>query len=246
MFNSNLEGTFKLFGLQHLLAILVSACVVGLVVLFKHQLRKPWLYDKVRIGLAVFIILQEISVHLFRYFSGTWSLKTSLPAHLCSFAIFSTAYILVKENKQYFLSTFFVMMIGATLAIATPDVEYGFPHFRFIQFFISHGFLIVNFVFILLVMDYQKDMRYRYLLNNLVALFIFAILSFCVNVIVDGNYMFLMRKPDQETALDLFGEHPWYLLNILWLAVPLLFHLFYMPFFIKSFYLRKDAFTLAE
>jgi len=142
------------------------------------------------------------------------------------------------------------MMIGATLALLTPSIEggFGFPHYRYFQFFTSHGLIMINFTFILFVMDYQKEMKYKYLLYNFVALAAFAAIDLVVNLLVDGNYMYLMEKPGPNTAFDLFGDHPWYLINIFIFGIPVFFHLYYLPFFIKYLVLkhRKNKLQTAK
>lgn len=35
-----------------------------------------------------------------------------------------------------------------------------------------------------------------------------------MNLIVDGNYMFLKNKPSSNSLLDFLGPHPWYVLSL--------------------------------
>jgi hypothetical integral membrane protein (TIGR02206 family) len=50
-----------------------------------------------------------------------------------------------------------------------------------------------------------------------------------VNYITGGNYMFLARKPDTASLLDVLGPYPWYLLSLEAVAL-VLFLLLYAPF----------------
>lgn len=236
MFDPSLAGTFESYSPSHLIAVALIAIAITLVIVFREQLKTPILFNRFRIGLGVVILLQELSLNLYRIASGQWMLSTSLPLQLCGLAVLSSAYVLFSQDKKYFYYTFFVMMIGASLAVLTPAVEenLGFPHYRFFQYFFSHGMILVNFTFILFVMDYQKDMKYRYLLMNFVSLAGFALFNLVVDLLTGGNYMYLMGKPGPNTAFDLFGEHPWYLLNIFLFGIPIFFHLFYLPFFIRN------------
>ena len=172
-----------------------------------------------------------------------WVIATSLPLQLCGLAMIITSLILITENEKIFQSTFFIMMIGAFLAVVTPAVEknFGFPHYRFIQFFVGHGMILVNFTFMLFVMEFQADIKYKHVLHNVVTLLALALFNLIVNVITGGNYMYLMGKPGENTAFDLFGEHPWYIINILLFGIPIFFHMFYAPFFIRDLRRRKLA-----
>jgi hypothetical integral membrane protein (TIGR02206 family) len=172
---------------------------------------------------------------------GEWTLAESLPLHLCGLAMIITSYILFKESKKVFVNTFFILMIGATMAVLTPAVEndLGFPHYRYFQFFFGHGMIMINFTFMLFVMDFYKEIKYKHLLNNFFTVIIFAVFNLVVNLLTGGNYMYLMGKPGEGTAFDLFGEHPWYVINILIFGIPIFFHLFYVPFFVRNILNKK-------
>lgn len=236
MFNQDLAGTFESFTIQHLIAVLIVFTAVGLVIGFRDKLKEKKYYNFFRYAFVIITIGQEVSLSFFRISMGEWMLSTSLPLHLCGLAMIFTSIILITENKKVFTSTFFIMMIGATLAILTPAVEdgYGFPHYRFIQFFLGHGMILVNFSFALFVMDYYKEIRYKHLLHNLFTVLVVATFDLIVNVLTGGNYLYLMAKPGPNTAFDLFGDHPWYLINIFLFGIPVFFHIFYLPFLIRN------------
>lgn len=242
MFNENLKDTFFLFSEQHLLASGFVFLIVALIILNRSNLRNSKYFNHIRIGMAIFALSQELILNVYRVAMGEWSLSTSLPFQLCGLAVITSSLILITKSKKVFLNTFFIMMIGATMALLTPGIEssLGFPHFRFFQYFSAHGMIVINFSFVLFVMDYQKYVKYKTILNNFFTLAILAIIMLGINLLVDGNYMYLMHKPYGDTAFDLFGAHPWYLLNILLFGVPILFHVFYIPFFIRD-YRRKRA-----
>jgi len=96
---------------------------------------------------------------------------------LCGLAVITSSVVLFTKSEKLFQNTFFIMMIGATLALITPGIEknLGFPHFRFFQFFIGHGLIVINFAFILFVMGFQEKFHYRLLLNNFVTLAALAV-----------------------------------------------------------------------
>ena len=245
MFNPDLAGTFKVFSLQHLIASSIVFLIVALVIINKEKLRDERYFNKFRIGFAVITLGQEVVLNIYRIAMGEWMISTSLPFQLCGLAVITSSVVLLTQNEKIFRNTFFIMMIGATMAILTPGIEnaLGFPHFRYFQFFTSHGMILVNFAFILFVMNFQKDFKYKLLLNNFVVVSGLAIVMLLINLAVDGNYMYLMGVPYEGTAFDLFGPHPWYLLNILLIGIPVLFHLFYLPFLIRNFRRKRKLIT---
>jgi len=243
MFDSSLENTFVTFGPSHLIAVSIVFSLIALIIVNKDRLAASPRLNLLRYTLIGLTLGQELSLNIYRIAVGQWELSTSLPLHLCGLGILSTSIILITKSEKLFLNVFFIMMIGATMALLTPGIEYGlgFPHFRFFQFFISHGLIVINFTVILFVFDFQRNVRYRHLLNNLVVLLGLAIVLLGVNLLIDGNYMYLLAKPGEGTAFDLFGDWPWYIVNIFLFGIPIFFHIFYLPFFIRDYRRRKQA-----
>jgi len=241
MFNPNLENTFVSFGLSHMIAVMVVFSIIALIIVNRVKLRESNYFNIMRFTLATLIILQEISLSMYRISVGQWELGTSLPFHLCGLGVLSSAYILVTKNEKLFQNIFFIMLIGAVMALLTPSIEYnlGFPHYRYFQFFVSHGLIAINFTFILFVFNFQEHIRYKHLLNNFVALIVIAAIMLGVNLLTNGNYLYLMGKPGEGTALDIFGQWPWYVFNILIFGIPIFFHIFYVPFFIRDYRRKK-------
>lgn len=241
MFNEQLKNTFTMYSSSHLIALAITIFIIALIIINQSKIRNSKYLNKIAIALATFTILQELSVNLWRIAFNEWALSTSLPLHLCGLGVLSSSYILVKKDETLFHHIFFVMLIGAFLALVTPSIDgsYGFPHFRFIQFFVAHAMIVINFTFILFIYDFQRNFRYKHLLTNAISLIIIAAIIFPINLLLDGNYLFLMAKPGEGTAFDLFGEWPFYLINILIFGIPVFFHIFYLPFFIKAIYLKR-------
>lgn len=243
MFNPDLKETFVTFGPTHVFAVLIVFTIIGLVIYNKDRIRDSRYVNHIRITLVVLTLGQELSLNIYRIIRGEWVIATSLPLQLCGLGILTTSYLLLTKNEKLFQKIFFVMLIGATMALITPGIEdnLGFPHYRYFQFFTSHGLIVINFTFLLFVYNWQKNIRYKMLLSNFVTLLVIALVLLVVNLITGGNYMYLMAKPGEGTAFDLFGEWPWYLLNIFLFGIPVFFHLFYVPFFIRDYRRQKQA-----
>jgi len=241
MFNADLENTFVNFSLQHGLAVLVVFSLIALIYLNKEKLKEEKRFNRWRYILAFLTIGQEISLNIFRIVNGEWSIQESLPLQLCGLGVILSATVMITKSKKIFVNTFFILMIGAVMAILTPALEdgLGFPHYRYFQYFTSHGLILLNFTFILFVMDYVNDFKYKHILNNFIVLLVIAIFALLIDLITGGNYLYLMEKPGEDTAFDLFGEHPWYIINIFIFGIPIFFHLFYLPFFLRKMRIKK-------
>ena len=92
----------------------------------------------------------------------------------------------------------------------------------------------------LFVWQWHKDVRYKTIYVNLVTFLGIAVVLLGVNLITGGNYMYIMGPPHGETAITLvFGPYPTYIINIFLFGIPVIFHLFYIPFFIRDLGAKK-------
>ena len=228
---------FVLFSKTHF-AALATILFLNVVIFFmRKHIRKTVLKDIIRYGLGITLIAQEISLNLFRYWNGTWSFATSLPLHLCGFAVICCAIIALTKNEKLYSVVYFWGIGGATMALITPDLStYGFPHFRFYQFFISHGLIVTTILYMTFIEQYRPTIKsFR---KSFVTLNLLLIPIGLVNYLTGGNYFFIARPPQTASLIDLLGPWPFY---ILWFEVLglVLFALCYIPFAIKDIRARR-------
>ena len=124
--------------------------------------------------------------------AGIFELATSLPFELCTISLLLASIMIVTKSYRIYEIVFFTGIIGASQAILTPNLQYAFPHFRFIEYFIAHILLIWAPLFMTWVEGYRPTLqsikRTMIFLNILIPLVSF------VNYKTGGNYMFLAHK----------------------------------------------------
>lgn len=236
MFNETLQHTFEIFTWMHFAPVLIIFTICALIIKYQQKLREKRYFNFLRYGLAVLILLQEVSLQIYRLSMGIWDVSISLPLQLCSVGVIMTAILLITKNEKLFQRFIFILFIGASLALITPGITsgYGFPHYRYFQFFVSHGLIVINLTVLLFVFEYQKNIVYKHLLYNFITLLGLVIVVLIVNVLTGGNYMYIMEKPAPGTLFDQLAPHPYYILQIFFFGIPIFFHLFYLPFFIRN------------
>lgn len=189
---------------------------------------------KVRIILAMVLILSEISLHIWLWRVGEWTIQYSLPFHLSSISIILSAALLLTKSSQLFEITYFAGVGSALQAMITPDLNvYTFPHFRYVHFFISHGGIVVANMFFIFVEQYKpklKSIWKAFLYLNLYTCFVFLL-----NYFVHGNYMYISEKPINPSILDYFGRWPYYLIPLEFIAL-ITFFILYLPFGISDYF----------
>lgn len=137
---------FKLFSAEHIAAIGVLVMVYTIIYISREKLLRNERLDKIlRYSIAAALYLQEISLHIWRLWSGTWSAGSTLPFHLCGLMVVLCPLMLVTRSYKLYELIYLIGMAGATQAILTPDLgAFGFPHYRYYQFFTSHGLIVLS------------------------------------------------------------------------------------------------------
>ncbi|SDC25262.1 conserved hypothetical integral membrane protein TIGR02206 [Paenibacillus sp. UNCCL117] len=229
--SSKSDIAFELFGFAHAGSWLILVVVLLVLALFRDAIRQePW-NNLVRYGLAAVLMACEAALQVWSVAEGVWDWRHSLPMQLCSITLILSALMLWRRSYRLFEFVYFAGIAGALQALATPDLDYGFPHVRFLLFMTAHTGIIAASVYMAIVEGYRP--KFRTIGIAMLWLNGFALLAFGVNILTGGNYMFLMRKPIGGSLLDVLGPWPWYLLAME-MAAALIFVLLYMPFALLS------------
>lgn len=223
---------FVLFGPAHLASILV----IGVFILFLTRFKgtSETTREKVRWTLAILIWTAESSWHIWNLAIGTWTIQTMLPLHMCSVLIWLTGFMLIFKNYSIYEFVYFLGIGGALQALLTPDVGiYGFPHFRYIQTFMSHGLLVGAGVYMTVVEGFRPT--WKSILRIFVIANIYMVIVFFINTAIGSNYLMINGKPSMASILDLLPAWPLY---IPWLEVIAMVTclLLYLPFIIKDWF----------
>jgi hypothetical integral membrane protein (TIGR02206 family) len=226
-------GDFAPFSYSHLSALgVILVLNILMVIWFKknhdEQTEKWFAY-----GLAALLILQEISLNVWRLMTNQWSAATSLPLHLCGVAVILSAILLVTLNYQLYEIVYFWGFGGAIQALMTPDIgRFSYPHFRFFQFFVSHGAIVTATVFATFIRGYRPYPRS--ILRVFIITNIYLVCMAGFNYLVDGNYLFICHKPETASLIDYLGPWPYYILSLEGVGL-VSFLIYYSPFAIKDY-----------
>ncbi len=228
---------FILFGPGHLIALAIIA-LVNISFLFWRR-SGELARRRFRYGLAGLLLLDEMAWHAWNLYTGQWTIQTMLPLHLCSVFVFLSAWMLISKNRAIYPFAYFLGISGALQALLTPDAgAYGFPHFRAFQVMISHGAIVTAAIYMTLVEGFRpfwKDTVRVFVISNIYMLFVGLI-----NFLIGSNYLFIARKPDTASLLDVLGPWPWYILAIEAIGF-LMILILYSPYALKDWFNRRKA-----
>ncbi len=224
-------GAFELFGSAHLVA-LALVLLINLVIVASRKRFTDLGKKRFRFGLAALLVINELAFHLWNYSIGQWTIQTMLPLHLCSVLVWVSAYMLLTRSYSIYEFAYFLGIGGAIQALLTPDAGiYGFPHFRFFQTIISHGAIVTAAIYMTLVEGYRPYW------SSLVRVAIWGNIYMAavgiVNWLVGSNYLFIARKPDTASLIDMLGPWPWYIISLEVVAILMCLAL-YLPYVLRD------------
>lgn len=221
-------GDFNLFSISHINALLTLLLMNILMVYIIRKTQSEKISNIIRITLAIILLIQELSLSIWRLSYGEWRVATSLPLHLCGIAIILAAFMLFKKSKTIYEVVYFWAIAGATQALITPDIgQYGFPHYRYFQFFVSHGLLVTAVIYATFILKFRPSAKSIY--KTFVITNIYMIIIGVFNFLTGSNYLFIAHKPETASLIDLMPPWPYYIIHLELLAL-ILFSLCYLPF----------------
>ena len=162
--------------------------------------------------------LAEVGVQAF--------VREYMPLHVCGITVFAVVVMLVFRRQTAYEIAYFWGLVGATNAVVTPQLEFGYPQYRFFQYFIAHGGIVAAALFA----TWGLGMRPtgRSVLRVFVLLNVLAVVLIGVNLMLGSNYMFLCQPPVTRSPF-FFLPWPWYLLFLDGMVL-VLFYVLFIPY----------------
>jgi len=231
---------FEMFGSMHLAALATLVVLNLFLLLFRNA--SDGTKATVRWLLALLLVGNEIAWHYWNYVYGTWTIQTMLPLHLCSLLVWTGAFMLMTKNYRVYEFMYFMGIAGAIQALATPGIGiYGFPHFVFFQYFLSHGLIVTSAIYMTVVEGFRPIVKS--IPRVVIWMNVYALIIYFINVAIGSNYLMINQKPDTPSLLDRLPAWPVYILYmelIGFLSILLL----YFPFAAKDlrdrYFLNRD------
>ena len=230
---------FEVFGTQHLVTLLLCAAVIYLYPKFfqNKDEAKQILGGKILAGIMILHMITQ-PIYDVLLFELPW--KEEFPLHMCDFSMLAMIVYLLKQNapKILFHCAYFWGICGATMAMATPDLEYGFPHGEYSPFFWGHSLILLAVFYVLMVRKERPILKD--ILKVIGVTLVLLIFVYIANLLIGppANYWYLVARPVDGTLMDYFPDPPLHLIGTIPLAI-FLFYIAYLPLQIKDKFYKK-------
>jgi len=214
------KNIFEAYTVQHYLALFVL-CVSGFLILYHACKQDRPRQQRLLFYYSLIPFLGTFLMYPFLVFERPINLQEDLPLHMCR-ALALLAPLVALKNNRYWMGVFYFWIIAGTFqANITPDIEYGFPHWNYFTYWMTHGFLVVVALYYVVVLKIAigwKDLRNAFIMMN-----VFVLITLITNYMLDSNYMYTIAKPPVASMLDILGPWPFYLITGQLLALALFF-----------------------
>ena len=231
LFDTDSTLSFTAYSLPHIIALFILLGLALLLYRYRIPLRDESKGNWVRYGLLALLALSEITLNMWYVTQNRYDIADTLPLELCSISLYMSILMLLLNSRGLFQIVYFIGIGGAAQALLTPALSYGFPHYRFIEFFVAHMAIILAVLYMVWVEQYRPKLRSVFM--TMLFLNVLLIVISTINKLTGGNYMFLSRKPETASLLDALGPYPWYILSLELVALAM-FLLLYLPFAISN------------
>lgn len=218
---------FVLFGPSHLAGLAAAAAAGACMPFLARRLSAQGREAHATWALVGAIVFYQVGSFVWRVGIMGIPWIADLPLHLCDINAILCAIMLVARSHRIYQVAYFWALGGSVPALLTPDLQYAFPHFTFLVFFLGHTVVIMSALYATFAYGFRP--RLRSIGITLAVTALYAALIAPVNFLLGTNYLYLRAKPAAGSVLDYFGPWPWYLLGLAGLAVVMCFAC-YAPF----------------
>lgn len=221
-------AAFEAYGAGHT-GVLV--CLAAVSILMIRRLRKDAHSARAKSALA---LLTFCCFAAYPFNMAAWastgasvSLDSVLPLHLCDIASFLCGFALITRRYLLCELSYFWGLAGTIQGLITPNLPYDFPHPVFLSFFLQHGVVVITALLLPLGLGWRP--RPGAWIRAFAWLLLYAVAASLVNLALETNFGFLMRKPSEPSLLDFMPEWPGYIL-FMTLTGGVMFYLLNLPF----------------
>lgn len=217
---------FKPYGGEHLYGVIFSL-IFGIFIILLAKKHSPKIQQIIFITICMIITSSVLFWAGIEVFYGRFELEKDIPFVFCNFiATFLPLYALTR-NKVLFNIIYYLVVVGAIQAIITPSLKFNFPHYESLKFWAVHSGLLIVVFYSIFIFRYRPTLRG--LFKTYVYCQIYMLVVILINYLLDWNYLYLKRKPEVATLLDLLGDWPYYVIFMDLLLIPY-FLISYVPF----------------
>lgn len=221
------NGDFVSYTAEHYIPVVILFIIGFILIYSAHKYLDKDTQYRVGLVLSIFLLAFQVSKILIFKINGHYSAAQDLPFHLCNVIPFFLILMFYYKSKWWFSIVYFWIFAGTIQSNITPTLTESFPHYEYWRYWLIHTFIPILAIYPIICFGWRLKLSDA--VRSALGLNALAAFVYIINLIVDGNYMYLMHKPLQKTLYDYLGPWPWYIFNIEMMML-ILFPILLIPF----------------
>lgn len=225
MFNNN-NGLIQKFSfLEIVVPLLLLYTIIIIIQIYKNKINQSTNIDIViRFTLGILLSFFFIIGYILLWINDGGINMHNLPLGLCSISMILTIILTFTKNKDIYSFVIFAGVLGGLLRMIVPDINYSFKDFRYYQYMISNGLLVITPLYFLIIHGYIPTLKNS--ITSVIVIQLYLILIALFNFYNFTNYMYIIVDPDASHNFSLIkslGGYPWYLISVEFIMIFLIF-----------------------
>jgi len=198
MFYSYVDsGTeFHLLSFQHFMGIFLFLVVpLSLVLFFKEKIKASPSEKVIRYTIVAIGMLAEFNLYAWYLLNGVRDVLQIIPTTLCGFTLYLSAYCMLTLDKKLSPMMYY-FIFGAILSFSVADITHGYDRIRFYLFFMVHGAILVNTLYLNVIHNLKptKEAMYR----GMKILLVVLVIAYGFSHIFHHDFFYLYEPPFED------------------------------------------------
>ncbi|MHB1452356.1 MAG: TMEM164-related integral membrane acyltransferase [Saccharofermentanales bacterium] len=148
---------FYLWSIDHLLATVIFALLpIAVILIFKNKIRNLKHEPLIGLFMGILGLLIEFIQYYWHYHGGQTDWRHIYPTTLCGLTLYISSIAMISRNDTLAKIAYFYSY-GAFFSFLFADISHGYDRFRFYAFFIIHGLILCNAVYMIAVRRIRAD-----------------------------------------------------------------------------------------
>ena len=200
--------TIELFSKLWFLTNIITISIIAFLIFYGRNILTTN-NQRIKLGLfmGVILVIRVIITHPYQIYIGEWVVQSSLPLHLCGISSIISAVLLFRFNQFLYEFLLLLGIPGAIQALLTPEFTLGIDNYFLIEYFVSHGGIILSGLYLTFVLGHRP--RVGSWKGVIIYGQCLVIIIHLTNTYLNSNYMYTRIKPLVDNPL-IVGEHPYY------------------------------------
>jgi hypothetical integral membrane protein (TIGR02206 family) len=204
------QRSFAAYGTSHWVVLLVLAAGACALAWSGSRYRGTRTAATTGRVFAVVLVAFHVPIQVYDLTPARFDIEHSLPFQVSDLSWMAAAWALWSRRQWAYALTYYWGLTLVPQALVTPALTGPeFPSIDFISFWGQHLLVLWAAVYLTWWLGMRPDWPSFAFAGAVTVAWGLVMLGF--NAVAGTNYLFVSRKPDNPSLLDLLGEWPWYL-----------------------------------